>query len=387
MHGTGVRRESYADTFAALTENLAVVRPNFRSVPCYWGDTCGSRLLADGVSIPSGDSARGPETVSEAESWIMLWELLDKDPYYELERNSLRAATAGPLPPTGATAGQSLIEAAVRSLSHSAVGAAARAAGLSDDLPKAVVDVTTSRHFKAAVRRERREEGEFRAVVARAIVARATERCDARLGGTLALDGAHRDELYRALLGALGDTARGAIGKATVNLGLSIGLTRSLERKRKAITSAAAALPGDVLLYLVRGEPLRRFISEAISAVATDGEDIVIIAHSLGGIAALETLITRPEPLVRQLITVGSQAPFLYELNALPSLAFGTRLPPHLPEWINIFDVRDLLGYAAAGVFPGVEDRTVDNNCAFPRSHSAYFRSRNFFEVLAEAMI
>ena len=114
---------------------------------------------------------------------------------------------------------------------------------------------------------------------------------------------------------------------------------------------------------------------------------VVLVAHSLGGIASVELLATRALPAVELLVTVGSQAPFLYELNALPTLPFGAELPPTVPRWVNVFDRRDLLGYTGAGVFPGrVEDREVDNRAPFPRSHSAYFANERFYAVLDEVL-
>ena len=79
-------------------------------------------------------------------------------------------------------------------------------------------------------------------------------------------------------------------------------------------------------------------------------------------------------PEVALLVTVGSQAPFLYEINALHSLRYGQPLPPHFPPWLNIYDLRDLLSYIGAGVFPNrTQDVLVDNRQPFPHSHSAYW--------------
>jgi hypothetical protein len=101
----------------------------------------------------------------------------------------------------------------------------------------------------------------------------------------------------------------------------------------------------------------------------------------------VDLLVSRHLPAVRLLITVGSQAPYLYELNALPTLEFGQALPPSVPPWVNIYDRRDLLGYAGEGVFPGrVKDRVVDNRAPFPRSHSAYFGNDDFYSIVNEVL-
>ena len=137
-------------------------------------------------------------------------------------------------------------------------------------------------------------------------------------------------------------------------------------------------------MYLARGERIRAFIAGIIGMAEAP---VVLIAHSLGGVAVIELLATQALPKVELVVTVGSQAPFLYELDALPKLAFGTRLPETVPRWVNIFDRRDLLAFTGAGVFPGrVEDREVDNGAPFPRSHSAYFASDRFYAVLDEML-
>ncbi|NEQ82339.1 MAG: hypothetical protein F6K26_19415, partial [Moorea sp. SIO2I5] len=100
----------------------------------------------------------------------------------------------------------------------------------------------------------------------------------------------------------------------------------------------------------------------------------VILAHSLGGIACVDLLVTQPMAQVTLLITVGSQAPFLYEINALYSLEFGQPLPDFFPEWLNIYDLRDFLSYIGANLFPNkVQDILVDSKQPFPQAHSAYW--------------
>ena len=93
-------------------------------------------------------------------------------------------------------------------------------------------------------------------------------------------------------------------------------------------------------------------------------------------------------------MTVGSQAPFLYELNALESLAFGEPLPPtFVKRWVNIFDPRDFLSYTAAKVFalsgsggPEISDHRVDNKLPFPNSHSGYWDNPETWEIICKEM-
>jgi pimeloyl-ACP methyl ester carboxylesterase len=130
-------------------------------------------------------------------------------------------------------------------------------------------------------------------------------------------------------------------------------------------------MPCDILLYQSRGDRIRSFIQETIQQAEPP---VVLLAHSLGGIACVDLLVKQPLSQVALLVTVGSQAPFLYEINALPSLEYGEPLPEHFPNWLNIYDLRDFLSYVGANVFPNkVQDVLVDNKQPFPRSHSAYW--------------
>jgi hypothetical protein len=87
------------------------------------------------------------------------------------------------------------------------------------------------------------------------------------------------------------------------------------------------------------------------------------------------------------LVTVGSQAPFLYEINALQSLAYGEALPAHFPKWLNFYDLRDFLSYKGGKIFPGrVKDVAVDNRQPFPVSHSAYWENDAVWRTIKEEL-
>jgi hypothetical protein len=87
-------------------------------------------------------------------------------------------------------------------------------------------------------------------------------------------------------------------------------------------------------------------------------------------------------------VTVGSQAPFLYEIGALPSLEPADPLPDHFPQWLNIYDRRDILSYVGAGVLGAdkVTDVQVDNNQPFPQSHSAYWSNDDVWNAIAQVL-
>ena len=110
---------------------------------------------------------------------------------------------------------------------------------------------------------------------------------------------------------------------------------------------------------------------------------MVLLGHSLGGVVCVDLLVEQALPQVQLLVTVGSQAPFFYEINALHSLAWEEPLPAHFPTWLNIYDLRDFLSYIGASVFPGkVRDVRVDSKQPFPHAHGAYFTNPETWEAI-----
>jgi len=148
-------------------------------------------------------------------------------------------------------------------------------------------------------------------------------------------------------------------------------VTRWAQRHRREVYDKHAAKAADIVFYQARGQKIRDCVRKRIEEA---GAGAVVLCHSLGGIAVVDLLIENPMPQVRQLITVGSQAGFFYEIDALVSLPFPEPLPAHFPPWRNIYDSADFLSYRASGAFPGrVGDFRVDNGQPFPQSHSAYW--------------
>jgi hypothetical protein len=252
----------------------------------------------------------------------------------------------------------------------------------------AVQQVRKSDEFRTALLKAPAVSAEYRLAVARALVAQAILLSRQQQNEeAIWIDGAERDALVALLLNALGSHTRGVISSVKGHLaGLALRyVTTRVERKRGAISDAAFPTAGDILLYQARGESIRGCIREAIEQAPPP---VVILAHSLGGIACVDLLILEALPKVELLITVGSQSSFLYEIDALSSLRFGDPLPAHFPKnWLNIYDPRDFLSYVAAGVFPGeasIMDIEVDNKQPFPQSHSAYWSNKAVWEAISK---
>ncbi|MFH8686832.1 alpha/beta fold hydrolase [Streptomyces anulatus] len=381
IHGTGVRPPHAATLYARVTASFAEAAPGVRVVPLDWGERYGARLAAGGASIPyegAGATERDAEG-DEGDDGAAAWERLYRDPEAELALAAARGPS-GAIPPGAAFPDEEfrerLAELAARGEAAApelGPGLGARAAAL-------------ARGPLLAPAAEAVDPEVLAALLARALVA-------AVIGAALAEDapvipdGATRDaavdRIAQELGGAAPGTSRGLVGRLAARPVLRLG-SRYAVRRRAALTGAAHPAAGDVLTFLVRGGPLRAALRELVAAVEPP---VVLLGHSLGGIIALDTLIEAPLPGVRLLVTVGSQGPFLYETGALPHLEHPQPLPAHVPAWLNIHDRRDLLGFAAAPLFPGrAEDIATDNRQPFPAAHSAYWTDPAVYRAIAERL-
>ncbi|QEV21237.1 hypothetical protein [Streptomyces alboniger] len=259
-----------------------------------------------------------------------------------------------------------------------------RATGLAPHYPGAVQAVAYSAEFTqaCAATHDAVAARELVAVTARAVVAAAL-----RAAGDDALcTGDERDRLADLIGDRLGGTGRFPGGRAAAVLGtlaLKLTVQPALDLWRPPLTGGTVPALGDILRYQARGRPLRDSLARLIAA---SDEPPVVIGHSLGGIALVDLYALAaagppgeaPPPTPTLLVTVGSQAPFLHELGALTGLPpAADRLPPGFPNWLNIYDRKDLLAYRAEPVFPGdprVTDHEVRSRQPFPLSHSAYWK-------------
>ncbi|WP_404954906.1 hypothetical protein [Streptomyces sp. 147326] len=406
VHGTGVRRERHDRLFGLVRERLTARFPDAAVESCYWGDRFGATLGAGGRSVP-GLWRPGPDAEPDpVDAETAEWALLLADPLCELcvlaeagwegpdggnaeddgfAMPGVRSAGArvlgllAALPPAPPRAGDEL-------------GALLHGTGLAEGFAAALE--STARSAEAARAGERAagepQARELATALARAVTAAAL----ARAGAEADCTGAERDRLVELLTTRLGGDARVPGARAAAVLGrLALRVTTQplLNAWRGSLTVGATPALGDILRYQARGHDLRRFLHARIAA---DPGPTVLIGHSLGGIALVDLLAlasARGEavPGAELLVTVGSQAPFLYELGALTALEPGAKLPYGFPRWLNVYDRQDVLSYLAGPVFPGdprVTDHEVGSRQPFPACHSAYWKQDSLYERIEQAV-
>lgn len=378
VHGTGVRGQRYEASLRLIESQVAQRKWPVDVAGCYWGGSTGVNLK-DPRSIPAYADSMGTG-LSEEQRWLDLWAVLYTDPYYELrllqDFDGLSEVEFGQDPPA-----QLLWDEIGRFGASSALAEHLTELGLREKFDDALRALRAAPELESAVATAPADALEHRGAIARALLARLL--VDASADGTPPLGGNVRDELAAQLTADLHGTGLG-IGEKLSRLGtkfVSHLVTRKLVGERGALTDAAAPLAGDVLRYLTRGEHMSDYLRRSI--VETEPNSVVLLGHSLGGVMCVDLLASVPDDRVRMLVTVGSQAPFLYEIGALRSLAPPQSLPAHFPRWLNIYDHRDLLSYTGSQVFgPQVEDIRVDNREPFVASHSAYWSNAALWDSI-----
>ncbi|GHF36613.1 hypothetical protein [Streptomyces griseosporeus] len=386
VHGTGVRADAYESTWGLLRKGLDRIDPGIALHSCYWGGAHGVR---PGMSSRTVPGYRGKEDLLPEDEKIVRWNLLYADPLYELRELGAAGGDRAGRRVLGDRSGPEL-ERRATVLSVELPEELAELAGSAgaDRLRLAVSSVLDGIRGSADCRRaiaRASSDGTCASMLAAAVVAEFL--AEYQLAGEpLPWTVEERDRAVLLISQALGADVRGVMGKLAVTPAMYV-FNRVMNGRRDWVTDGSAFQVGDILHYAVRGEGLRQFIAERVSEVARSEGPVVLFAHSLGGIAAVDLLVDRALAEVSHLITAGSQTGQLYGMNALPSLEFGQPLPPHFPRWTNLYDRHDPLGFLAGQLFPGrVSDVDVTSGQPFLAAHSAYFTNPAVHRILADAI-
>lgn len=386
VHGTGVRTSGYDRLFRKVTDHLGRLGSDVRLVPCAWGEEHGARLRLGGASLPGRPFGAGPEAepAGAEEDDLASWGLLDADPLAELSAlaEAERQHPSPYVPPQGVPAPERLVQLLRALPDYPGTATALAGLGLTGEEGARAADLV-AKAVSSWFRDCAVDADVLREAAARAVVAGLLSAADERWGaaGTSA-DGETVDALLAAVLGGLGGpgAALGVVSSVTRQAWLPFlrggeWLTSWRVRSRRRELADSIAPPiGDILRYQARGEGLRACIAAVVAAAEPP---VVVLAHSLGGVACVDLFAQQDHSArVAALVTVGSQAPFLYEMDALVSLPVGRRLPAFFPgRWLNAYDPRDPLAYVARPVFQDgrITDRAFDTRRPLLRAHSAYW--------------
>jgi hypothetical protein len=390
VHGTGVRQERYDALWATIRDRAgASGMTGVDFVGCAWGPTVGVSVsaarIADTLPPDAATRAAVDGAPTEDELAVALWALLLDDPLFELRlasggepRQSIVAVAAARPDQAAVSALQSLRAAPPdvggTGLDAAELAAAAERIAATEEL-RAAATAAGSAADAGLV------EAMARAVVASALGARRTT------GGVppaAALSRATRDELVDRVAAALAPAGTRGVGKWIKDRTTAFAARRATafaRERRDKLTIAGLPGIGDILYYERRGDAIAGLVAGALDGLQ---RPVVAVGHSLGGIILVDLLTRAAPPHADVLVTVGSQAPLLYAIDALGTLRPGGAQAPFVP-WLNIYDRSDLLSYCAARVFSGagrVCDEEVVSGVPFPESHSAYWQDDRVYELI-----
>jgi hypothetical protein len=372
VHGTGVRLEHFGPAFDQATILAGKSGIESRMVACPWGDLLGSTFKGD--SLPDGP---GPEARQAEEEDLLTWGWLFDDPLFELETLAIpeRAVSERGLGALGRRNWREVLDRV-------------RQYRPNEDVTLLLENTRLDRFWADAwsqiVERSDVPDRAFAAsahvladachALARAVVAEMHRRA---LADGMPLP---RREVRKSLVELLRrdwyqDTF--GIGKVFARL-LARAATPAIRRQRGDLNELIAFPIGDILLYQARSAGVHGYLRGKIAAASPP---VVLMAHSLGGIACFDLLCSNNPPEVAGLITFGTQVPMLYEMGALVSLKPPMELPQGFPRWLNVFDRNDFLSFVANRLFASAQDVEVVSGQPFPFSHSSYLNNIEFWEA------
>ena len=296
VHGTGVRQESCYRSLDTVTKALKSARARVEVVPCRWGDDYGAKLGCEGKSIPNYAGTRALDASDAENEERTLWHLLYDDPLFELALLASAPDAAGAGTKFGAIpSGVELMERLPGYRPGPSVQDKLEEAQAASFFDQSVQTVSRNQSCQAALKAAPESLGAHRMAVARALVAEIIALQRESLGESpLGVNPVLRDALAGAIAEELGGSERAVTGwilKQIAGLARRTGATSFLERKRGAIMDPAYPAVADILLYQCKGENIRKCIRDIIQSA---GDSVVILAHSLGGVACVDMLSEEP---------------------------------------------------------------------------------------------
>jgi len=373
IHGIGVRGDAWFSGFDLISRKAKQHLPGMNVEGCRWGDPFGARLHRQGATIPVY-SDTGDANLREDDASRERWYLLANDPLLELRITPEEAYL-------GAPPGLHIFALIPALAANQPVLTLLGDSSVAYPWPSFIAKISADAEWKSVVESLTASAAAMSEKLARAITAAYQKHL--RENSFPGLIGPQRDRLKDAMLAPLGGPPLG-IGDWLLSRFTGAG-----ERRRGSLSDATTPAVGDTVRYQSRGAEIRNFIAQRVRQTGAS----VLLAHSLGGIAAVDWLASaeyvefcNSNPKIDCLITAGSQSPYFYEIDALVSRKFGAGLPETFPKkWLNFYDRADFLSYMAEPAFPGrARDVEVDNGQPFPESHSAYWNNDSqVWEVIA----
>jgi hypothetical protein len=394
VHGTGVREEGFRRTRELIRAGLDHAHlVDVHVGGLCWGEKFGVKFGEKELEalLPRAISKSLSGEPSDLEVESAFWDSLITDPLFELRfstgHSHSETRVSLPLPkrrPSAQDAVAMLVAVRGR-LSDPLVGeiSAREIAEAVEWLSRQPIFVESAREFEKA------SDTVFVMAISRALVARALARRrleSAALAPAALYRRNDRDQLVSVVAKALSPAStKGAMGSWLENKAKAAAKAKAASyalSRRHGLTADSLPGVGDILFYQRRGVQILRELADDLERATPP---VVAVGHSLGGIMLVDLLSRLEHPRVERLVTVGSQSPLFFTIDALETLRLKEAVRPFTP-WLNIFDRNDLLSFCAERVFPGIKgiaDNEVASGAPFPESHSAYWQLEDVYSMIA----
>lgn len=184
------------------------------------------------------------------------------------------------------------------------------------------------------------------------------------------------------------------VGPAELDLPAHAG-TRWFRNRRLVTMRAASVFLQSVVVFARHVDAVEEAVMNAIRE-HKDEDKLLILGHSLGGMAAADVLSTPGVDLeganIKMLVTAGSQTSWMYLMHGLHGMkpALGPANRPFSP-WLNIYDTDDFIGFPICGVWPADAndwrvDVGIDSGEPFYKSHTQYFGNGEFYQEVGDRL-
>jgi hypothetical protein len=389
VHGTGVRGQGLAATQAAITAHVSARFGSDVAVStCDWGDLRGPDLVGIAAALP--EEAAPDASMPDHEDRAEVWGLLISDPLFELRiaAEAEPVTDTGPAAPGAATPDVTVLSMLQRLESFGDTALLDRAGVSAEELASAGAWLAGADELiEAAV--VLGSAGSVVTPAARAIVAHITASHLGDPAGTdppATLDPGLRSELVERIAEVIDPSVEKGIGdwfKRRINRFAGRIATNLVVDRRRGTMNLASPAIADILYYQQRGDKIRSYVGSSLAGLESP---VVAVGHSLGGVILVDLLAARPQLPVDLLVTVGSQSPLFYAIDALHDLRPGSDTTPFRP-WVNIYNPDDLLSFTAERVFSDfdqITDVRVDASVPFPWSHSAYWTLEAVYRTIED---
>lgn len=198
-------------------------------------------------------------------------------------------------------------------------------------------------------------------------------------------------QLETALNQAAGEVLRSYLAQQYQNM--------RVENRHMVTTSL-----GDIMVYQRNQSSIQARIWEVLKAFdvkqigyGTSRKKVHVVAHSLGGVIAVDTIIRKKSPLcAKSLTTFGSQFAYFHLTDPRISIpAYQGRpipMPATLYRWINLWEPLDPLSFVASRMFvlsdgTAVEDVQVKPQGGFTELLQGYYYTHGIYWKTPELLL